>query len=281
MAFTFGRKKSKRTSGSPYNSLARVRREINVNMLFDTSGSMPEDAVDYLLGDGAQLIMSILKQHMGLDYHYNVRIATFASEVTEVLPFTPLEDAIGRSLPSVRAYGVTRTEDAVRDAIEAISKQKASQDAAHAPRGSSILVIITDGQPTDEYGDIIALDPTLVDEIAQLNRSRSVITYAVGMGSVNRSVLTQLAPADMIEQPNGTHIPFAHAVLYPEQDFSNVKVWEDVCLLVGNASRPTAAGAQGYNDKVVTGLAYQDAEIPDAYRTAAFVDPGAGVQLVY
>ena len=102
------------------------------------------------------------------------------------------------------------------------------------------------------------------------------------MGSANQAVLAQLAPADTVESPNGTKTPFAHAVLYPERDYSNVKIWENVCLLVGHASRPTAnAGAGGYTDQVVTGLAYQDADIPEQYRSTAFVDPGTGVQLVY
>ena len=151
---------------SPYSAVSRIRREINVCAMLDVSGSMPSEAVRYMLGSGSKLIMRILKQYMGLDYHYNIRIATFGTTVTEVLPFTPLEDALECELPHVEPFGVTCTEDAMRDAIQAVKEQKAKQDAAHTPRGSSIIIVITDGHPTDSFGNIVPLDPALAEEIA-------------------------------------------------------------------------------------------------------------------
>ena len=283
---TFGRKKK---TGSPYGGqtvcggygdVSRLRYETNVSILLDVSSSMPDEGIRYMMEHGFKSIMQTLIGYMGLDYHYHIRIATFGSEVREVLPFTPVEEAIDLKLPAVQTGGVTCTEDGMRDAIQATRQQKQEQDDAHLKRGSSLCIVITDGIPTDGEGRRTSLDPDLVDEIALLNASRTLITFAVGFGNVDERVLSQLAPADHAKLRDGSTMPFAHALRFTgDYDEKGRDFWQVITKLVGSASSSTTTA--GHSDQMVVGFAYEDADLPEAFRNVSLVDPSLDVQLLY
>lgn len=282
---TFGRKKKAPgfTVNRPaygYDHAARQRYEINVNIMLDVSSSMPKEGVRYMMEHGFKSIMQTLKGFMGLDFHYNIRIVVFGSEVRELLPFTSVDEAIERVLPAVEPRGVTRTEDAMRDAIKTIKQLKKEQDNAHLKRGSSVCIIVTDGMPTDEKGHRQPLDPDLVREIALLNETRSLVTFAVGFGDANESVLSQLAPSEQAKLPDGTTVPFAHAVRFDgNHDESGERFWQQITQLVGLASSSTST--IGGSGQIVVGLAYHDADLPETFRNVSLIDPSLDVQLIY
>ncbi len=101
-----------------------------------------------------------------------------------------------RRLPDdLAASGVTMMEKALWRALAEIDKAKARQDRERIARAGSLIVVVTDGCPTDEGGARKDLSPYLVRELADRNRTRSCETFAIGLGEVDDDVLRQVGPA--------------------------------------------------------------------------------------
>lgn len=213
--------------------------EANVTLLFDASKSMPQSALDYVFSEGLQAIFSDLSaMRASAGYRYNVRIATFSSEVKEVIPFTSLEEAkrlVRYCAP--RAAGVTMVEDALRDAFAKTDDLKRLQDSAcpRRPRVGSLVVVVTDGRPTDHLGNLQPLSRALVREIAERNETRKTTTFVIGMGDADDDILKELGPTSFsFEQGSYREVP--HAIRYRGESYDDIACWRTACDIIGSAS---------------------------------------------
>ena len=278
--FSFGESKprgSKGSSGSvvgrtpaprqpSYGRSSKGRFMANVLYLQDTSSSVGQDALDVVFPSGVQTIAKELRTSLPAEFDAMLCAMSFATETETVLPFSQVSNLNDRlDLPKVEARGVTNMEDALWEAFFTIDNLKKEQDDAHIPRAGSLLVIATDGKPTDGNGTLSNLSPELVDEIAERNRTRRTNTLAIGIGQVDDETLLQLGPADTSQ---GTPIPRAVRYL---GEASDAECWKAICKLVGQASSSaTGKPVLAYQGADADWLGDLDADIieldPSQYR---------------
>lgn len=212
--------------------------EANVTLLFDASKSMPQSALDYVFSEGLQAIFSALSAtQASAGYRYNLRIAAFSSGVKEILPFTSLEEAKKLCYRAPQAAGVTMLEEAMRDVFDKTDELKREQDGAYPrrPRVGSLVVVVTDGRPTDCHGNRQPLSRALVREIAERNETRKTTTFAIGMGNAHDDILKELGPTSFLfEQGSYREVP--HAIRYKGETYDDVACWRTACDIIGSAS---------------------------------------------
>lgn len=223
----------------------------NVLMAVDTSCSVGQEQVDFVARKGVPAVAESLRRaSVRNGIAYNLGVMTFATEVKMVLPLTDvrsLGDDLGMS--HLEATGVTCMEKALWKAFDEIDRAKAVQDRqSGVARAGSLLVIVTDGRPTDDNGYEKALSDYVVREIARRNETRSCETFAIGMGGANDAVLAQLGPATEGKAGDGTRVTMPHAVRYlGDQD--SLECWQTVYKLIGDASSSmTGKRAIAYTD---------------------------------
>jgi Mg-chelatase subunit ChlD/sugar lactone lactonase YvrE len=159
--------------------------QADVLLLVDTSGSM--------LGSKMAAARSAALNFVGqLDYGLNqIGLVTFSSEAVLVQPLTNDPRALIRIIPSLGDEGATSMFGAMLVADKEFDSPRAR------PGVRQVIVLLTDGQPTDGYGEII----TLADAFRQAGRE----VYTIGLGlDVARGFLRQLAtrPSYYFEAPS-------------------------------------------------------------------------------
>lgn len=238
-------------SRSPRVAIASPRAyESNIIVLIDTSYSVGQEMVDFAVRKGLPAIAgSMLSASTRNGIVYNLGVMTFASDVREVVPMTDVRAFDERRLPDdLAASGVTMMEKALWRALAEIDKAKARQDRERIARAGSLIVVVTDGCPTDEDGARKDLSPYLVRELADRNRTRSCETFAIGMGEVDDDVLRQVGPATSQVTRDGESVEIPHAVCYLG-DQRNIECWRTVYQLIGEASSSmTGKRAVAYTD---------------------------------
>lgn len=241
--------------------------EANVTLLFDASKSMPQSALDYVFSEGLQTIFSDLSaMQASAGYRYNVRIAAFSSGVKEIIPFTSLEEARKSALYCApQAAGVTMIEDALRDAFAKTDDLKRLQDSAfpRRPRVGSLVVVVTDGRPTDHLGNLRPLSRALVREIAERNETRKTTTFVIGMGDADDDILKELGPTSFsFEQGSYREVP--HAIRYRGESYDDIACWRAACDIIGSASS-SRSGAPS--------IVYRGSADPFACEDVVEIDP--------
>lgn len=241
--------------------------EANVTLLFDASKSMPQSALDYVFSEGLQTIFSDLSaMQASAGYRYNVRIVTFSSGVKEIIPFTSLEEARKSALYCApQAAGVTMIEDALRDAFAKTDDLKRLQDSAfpRRPRVGSLVVVVTDGRPTDHLGNLQPLSRALVREIAERNETRKTTTFVIGMGDADDDILKELGPTSFsFEQGSYREVP--HAIRYRGESYDDIACWRAACDIIGSASS-SRSGAPS--------IVYRGSADPFACEDVVEIDP--------
>lgn len=212
--------------------------ESNTMVVLDTSSSVGQDMVDFAVEKGLPAIVESMRSASTRNgIVYNLGIMTFASDVKLVVPLTDVRALdLEYALPKLEARGVTLMEDAMWQALGEIDKAKARQDRDdRVARAGSLVVVVTDGCPTDEDGCLKGLSSYLVRELADRNRTRSCETFAIGMGEVDDATLSQLGPKTVQKTMSGAQVEAAHAVCYLG-DQNGVDCWRTVYQLIGEAS---------------------------------------------
>ena len=210
----------------------------NVLMLVDVSYTLGQEALDHVSGEGLRCILNTLRaQSQSTEILYTFALFAFSDTTEEVLGFAPAHELAARaSLPTLECRSVTCMEDALWEAFARIDAEKAAQDAARTPRAGSLVLMVTDGRPTDETGSLKPLSALLVDEIRERNETRSTSTFVIGMGDVDDATLRQVGPPAIEKLPDGTCFESPRAVRYTGDDYRSRQCWEAVCSLVGRAS---------------------------------------------
>lgn len=222
----------------PQGAHVPKKSEFNLETLIDSSGSVDQAALDYVFSTGLPCMFDKLKSaSRDSDVIYNVELASFSSDFCEVLPFSNVSEIDWNPAEHrVESGGVTCMEDAMWEAFARIDRQKAHQDTQRIPRSGSMIVVVTDGRPTDREGYRSELSPELVEEIKARNINRSTTTFVIGMGEVEDATLLQLGPVTREMLEGGQTIEAAHAVRYVGGNYQDKHCWSAVCSLIGKAS---------------------------------------------
>lgn len=211
---------------------------VNVTILIDRSKSMPAEALDYMMTNGVWSVVATLREASRKNgYRYLIRLVTFSSSVNELMPFTDVTELNYQQKFDVPApSGVTCTEKALREAFDEIDRIKSKQDRTGIPRAGSMLVLITDGRPTNENGKVTPLAPAMQAEIASRNQSRKTTMVAFGFGKVDQQTLKLLAPPSQLTTAHGATHEAPHALLYKDPSYQDISCWQALSKLIGTAS---------------------------------------------
>lgn len=227
------------TRGASATALRNPMRYVsNTIVLFDTSYSVGQSMVDFTVRKGLPAIAESMRNASTRNgIVYNLGVMAFASDVRTLVPLTDVRSLnLKRALPHVEARGVTLMEDAMWQALAEIDKAKAQQDRdERVARAGSLIVVVTDGCPTDEDGCLKNLSDYLVRELADRNRTRSCETFAIGMGDVDDATLLQLGPKTAQRTQGAASFEAARAVCYLG-DQGDIDCWRTVYQLIGEAS---------------------------------------------
>ena len=138
-----------------------MSRRLLTYICIDTSGSMKGEPIE-AVNVGLQSLLSSLRQNpYALDSVY-LSIFTFDSEIKNVLPLTALEDV---TLPTVSTpdSGPTFLGKMLEELASAVQKERILGSANHKGDWRPILILLTDGKPSDvmAYNNAIPLIKSL------------------------------------------------------------------------------------------------------------------------
>jgi uncharacterized protein YegL len=168
------------------NPTARVP----ICLVLDVSGSMATGAAMggspiEELQEGVQMFFDAIRQDEVAQHAAEICIVTFGGEVRKELDFL----AIGRQVvPTLSAAGGTPMGEAVERALDLLEARKAEYRNAGVDYFQPWMVVMTDGQPTDDIGLAASRIRDLVN-----SKKLSVFPIAIGEGA-DIAQLSRLSP---------------------------------------------------------------------------------------
>ncbi len=154
-----------------------ARKDVNLVMLLDTSGSMRGNKIDNMLQAAVQFV-----GQMGDDDY--ISIIAFSTEPQIIINHVPIGETRSKVINEIQALhasGDTTLFDAIGDGAALLGKTT-SVDTANA------LVVLTDGEDTRSYR--YRFDDTLINAV--INANATVFTIAYG-SNADDDILSALA----------------------------------------------------------------------------------------
>jgi len=162
------------------NPTARVP----ICLVLDVSGSMAGEPIRELQAGVKMFYEAILEDEVA-QYAAEIGIVTFGSEAKRTLEFM----AIGRQdVPALVAEGTTAMGQGVNLALDLLEARKADYQRAGVDYFQPWMVIMTDGEPTDDIS-------VASDRIRALCESRKLTVFPIAIGTAaNLDILAMLSP---------------------------------------------------------------------------------------
>ncbi len=162
------------------NPTARVP----ICLVLDVSGSMGGAPIRELQA-GVQMFFDAIRQDEVAQYAAEICIVTFGDVAQKVLDFMSIER---QEIPSLVASGTTPMGQATLMALDLLEARKEDYKRAGVDYYQPWLVIMTDGEPTDEISAASA-------RIASLVGSKKMTVFPIAIGdAANLQTLAQLSP---------------------------------------------------------------------------------------
>lgn len=157
---------------------------VPVCLCLDVSGSMEGEPLKEL-NQGLTQFFSEVLQHKRARYSADIGIITFGSSVQQIVKFGSVE---GQTVPRLTASGTTPMGEAVERALDALEARKRRLGAASVDYYQPWLVLMTDGQPTDDVENAVR-------RVQQLVETRKLTVFAIAIGaSADLKALTRFSP---------------------------------------------------------------------------------------
>jgi uncharacterized protein YegL len=131
-----------------------------ISLVLDVSGSM-EGAPLEELNEGMMAFFRSLQEDEVARYAAEVSVVTFGAEVSQVLPFGPLDKV---TPPPLTAQGKTPLGEAVSLALANLERRKEFYQALGVDYYQPWMVLMTDGRPTDDVVQAARGTCTLVEK---------------------------------------------------------------------------------------------------------------------
>lgn len=124
-------------------------RRLPVYLLIDTLGSMRGEPIESV-NVGLRAMQTSLRQNPYAIETVHLSITTFDSEVKDVLPLTPLEDAMVPEIVCPKS-GATLLGEALEHILQRVQREVRQSSLEQKGDWAPLLFIMTDGKPTDTY----------------------------------------------------------------------------------------------------------------------------------
>ena len=163
------------------NPTARVP----ICLVLDVSGSMSGTPIRELQA-GVQMFFDAIKQDEVAQYAAEICIVTFGDVVTKDLDFMSVER---QKLPVFSAGGLTPMGQATSLALDLLEARKEDYKRAGVDYYQPWMVVMTDGEPTDDIS-------TAAARIGSLVAGKKLTVFPIAIGAdANLQVLAQLSPS--------------------------------------------------------------------------------------
>lgn len=175
---------------------------VPICLLLDISSSMEGEPINEL-NEGFKIFISDLKSDVLTKYSADLCVITFGGsysnnieqEVKIIKEFGPLDEL---KVEKFEAYGYTPMGEAVNTAVELLNRRKEEFKENMVQYFQPWLVVLTDGEPTDEY-------LSAANKVSSLINSQKLTIFPVGVGDdFNEEVLQQFSPNAPILRLKGT-----------------------------------------------------------------------------
>ncbi len=151
-------------------------------LVLDCSGSMQDDNKIGLLNDGLKTLATELKNDPIAARCGRVLVISFGGD-NNVELMGDWTDAMDFTPPDLRAGGMTPMGAAMRCALDEIEAQKGQMRSAGVSYKRPIVMLLSDGEPTDEWQQVAA-DCKAAESVHKVN------IMAIGIGDqANRDIL--------------------------------------------------------------------------------------------
>ncbi len=151
-------------------------------LVLDCSGSMLEDNKIGLLNDGLKTLEGELKNDPIAARCGRVLVISFGGD-NNVELMGDWTDAMDFTPPDLKAGGMTPMGAAMRCALDEVEAQKTQMRSAGVSYKRPIIMLLSDGEPTDEWQQVAA-------DCKSAETSHKVNIMAIGIGDqANRDIL--------------------------------------------------------------------------------------------
>lgn len=151
-------------------------------LVLDCSGSMQDDNKIGLLNDGLKTLATELKNDPIAARCGRVLVISFGGD-NDIELMGDWTDAMDFEPPELRAGGLTPMGAAMRCALDEIESQKSQMRTAGVSYKRPIVMLLSDGEPTDEWQQVAA-------DCKAAETAHKVNVMAIGIGNeANRSIL--------------------------------------------------------------------------------------------
>lgn len=162
------------------NPTARVP----ICLVLDVSGSMGGAPIQELQ-DGVKMFFDAIRQDEVAQYAAEICIVTFGDVAQKALDFMSIER---QSVPNLVASGLTPMGQATTLALDLLDARKEDYKRAGVDYYQPWMVVMTDGEPTDDISSAAA-------RIKSLVTSKKLTVFPIGIGdSANLTKLGELSP---------------------------------------------------------------------------------------
>ena len=162
------------------NPTARVP----VCLVLDVSGSMSGDPIAELQ-EGIVSFFHSVKSDSIAQYSAEVSMVTFGGTVEKLLDFGSIQN---QTIPELEAWGSTPMGEAVLTALDLLETRKAEYKNAGIDYYQPWLVLMTDGEATDNIEEAAR-------RTAELVQQKKLTVFPIGIGShVNLQELQEFSP---------------------------------------------------------------------------------------
>ncbi len=157
---------------------------VPICLVLDRSGSMSGDPIDELNNGVKHFFESIMSDEIA-SHSAEISVVTFGDRVKNDLDFT---DVNKQEVPNLSACGGTPMGEAVNLALDLLEKRKNEYSQAGVDYYQPWLVLMTDGEPTDDISSAASRTSELINK-----RKLTIFPIAIGDSS-NISTLKSFSP---------------------------------------------------------------------------------------
>lgn len=162
------------------NPTARVP----ICLVLDISGSMSGEPIRELQ-EGVQMFFNAIRQDEVAQYAAEICIVTFGDTARKALDFMSIER---QDVPTLVASGTTPMGQATSMALDLLDARKEDYKRAGVDYFQPWMVIMTDGEPTDDIG-------MAASRIGPLVAGKKLTVFPIGIGAgANLQRLAELSP---------------------------------------------------------------------------------------
>lgn len=163
------------------NPTARVP----ICLVLDVSGSMSGAPIAEL-NEGVRLLFEAIRADEVAQYAAEICLVTFGESVTKAVEFMSIER---QTVPTLSAAGATPMGEGVRLGLDLLEARKEDYKRAGVDYFQPWLVVMTDGEPTDDIS-------AAASRIESLVSSKKLTVFPIGIGSgANMAKLGTLSPS--------------------------------------------------------------------------------------